>query len=615
MKLEKIVDKLGSIEKNSFIKVIDNIISKNQKHSKEIDAILSSADKGLKSVDSQNISKIFELTSVEFSEQIKCEFQEATSQLDILIDIIIRDGNCIMKQDWFSRLYEKEIKNLKSKIKGLNTQLTSEKSELSDDRKRDYKIYKACLSTAYYNDLENNREAKISSDELSIIITLSKQLELSQEEIKLINYSILPVKLIDNIQDVINSLKNIGVVFYSKKEGTIYVADEMVRLLRKFRKKEVADKFSRRTLKLLREPIINQISKRHNIERTLTYSQKIEEIIKEGVSFSSLLSTEIYKEGITLTEKKKTLNELCEKGLNISTLKGSTIEDKTISLIEYFDKIEIDEKIGISLDGFEKMLTELNQSLPKLNKQLKDQFELQDEYVLSADYLLDYNIKPRDILDLIVKDDLNTFIKENGIRQRGDNILNILEHYKDAENLYLENFENVAYRNLNVLKENGILIKESELGLKFEDLTKIIFSKLGFNVDENLKSQINTQKDMIDILLNVNNNEVIIVECKTSKERGYNKFSSVSRQLKSYQKLALKNDLRILKILLIAPEFSDDFITDCEMDTEMNLSLITASSLAKIMDAFKISKYQKFPHVLFRDVVINEERILKALSK
>ena len=614
MKLEKILDKLGSIEKNSFIKIIDNIISKNPKAIKEIDKILSSADKGLKSVDNQNISKIFALTSNVFSEQIKCEFQEATSQLDILIDIIIRDGNCIMRQDWFSRLYENEIKNLKSKIKGLNTEFENEKSELSERRKRDYRIYKSCLATAYHNDLDNNRESKITSDELSIMLTLSKQLELSQEEVKLINYTILPIKNID-IKDVINSLKNIGVIFYSKKENTIYVADEMVRLLRKLRKKEVADKFYRRTLKLLREPIINQIAKRHNIDRKLTYSQKIEEIIKEGVSFTSLLSTDIYKEGITLTEKKKELNELCEKGLNIKNLKGSTLDDKTNSLIGHFENVEKDEKVGISLDGFEKMLTELNQSLPKLNKQVKEQFELQDEFVLNASFLLDYNIKPRDILDLIIKTDLTIFLKDNGIKQRGDNILNILEHYKDAENLYLENFENVAYRNLNLLKENGISIKESELGLKFEDLTKVIFSGLGFNVDEKFKNQLNTKKDMIDILLNLDNSEVIIVECKTSKERGYNKFSSVSRQLKSYQNLALKNDLRILKILLIAPEFSDDFVTDCEMDTEMNLSLITASTLSKIFESFKTSKYQKFPHVLFRDIVINEERILKALNK
>lgn len=614
MKLERILDKLGSIEKNSFIKIIDNIISKNPTNVKEIDKILSSSDKGLKSVDNQNISRIFNLTSREFQSYIECEFQEITSQLDVLIDIIIRDGNCIMKQDWFSRLYDSEIKNLKSKIKILNSSIEDEKSEISLARKRDYRIYKACLHTAYQNDIENNRDAKITSDELSIILTLGKQLGLSQEEVKLINYSIVPIKKLD-IQEVIKSLKNIGVIFYSNKENTIYVADEMVRLLRKIRKKEVATKFYRRTLKLLRDPIINQIARDHNIDRKLSSAQKIEEIIKEGVSFTNLLLEDIYKSGSTLTEKKKTLNELCEKGLNIGNLKGSVLEDKIVSLIQHFENVERDEKVGISLDGFEKLLFELNQSLPKLNKEIRAQFELQDEFVLKGDYLLDYNIKPRDILDLIIKPDLTKFIKDNGIKQRGDDILNILEHYKDVENLYLENYSNVAFRDLNLLKENGITIKESELGLKFEELTKVIFKGLGFDVDDTLKNNINTQKDMIDILLNLGNDEIIIVECKTSKERGYNKFSTVSRQLKSYQNLALKNNLRIIKILLVAPEFSDDFVTDCEMDTEMNLSLLTAITLSKILESFKGSNYTEFPHVLFRDIVINEERILKALSK
>ncbi|MEP5942856.1 MAG: hypothetical protein ABJ250_18225, partial [Maribacter dokdonensis] len=371
----------------------------------------------------------------------------------------------------------------------------------------------------------------------------------------------------------------------------------------------------RRTLKLLRDPIINQIARDHNIDRKLSSAQKIEEIIKEGVSFTNLLLEDIYKSGSTLTEKKKTLNELCEKGLNIGNLKGSVLEDKIVSLIQHFENVERDEKVGISLDGFEKLLFELNQSLPKLNKEIRAQFELQDEFVLKGDYLLDYNIKPRDILDLIIKPDLTKFIKDNGIKQRGDDILNILEHYKDVENLYLENYSNVAFRDLNLLKENGITIKESELGLKFEELTKVIFKGLGFDVDDTLKNNINTQKDMIDILLNLGNDEIIIVECKTSKERGYNKFSTVSRQLKSYQNLALKNNLRIIKILLVAPEFSDDFVTDCEMDTEMNLSLLTATTLSKILESFKGSNYTEFPHVLFRDIVINEERILKALSK
>jgi hypothetical protein len=60
-----------------------------------------------------------------------------------------------------------------------------------------------------------------------------------------------------------------------------------------------------------------------------------------------ILSTDIYKEGISLTKKKKELNDMCEEGLSISNLKGSTLEDKISSLITYFENIDKDEKIGI----------------------------------------------------------------------------------------------------------------------------------------------------------------------------------------------------------------------------------------------------------------------------
>ena len=133
MKLEKILDNLGSLEKNSFIKIIDNIISNNPKNIKEIDKILSVSDKGLKTADSQNISKIFELIESEYTETIKKEFVDTSSQLDILIDIIIRDGNNIMKQDWFSRLYEQELKKIKKKISELKTSINSEKSDLTEE--------------------------------------------------------------------------------------------------------------------------------------------------------------------------------------------------------------------------------------------------------------------------------------------------------------------------------------------------------------------------------------------------------------------------------------------------------------------------------------------------
>ena len=616
MKIEKLLEHLNSLEKNSFIKIIDNLVSSAPKNIKAIDRILSNTDKELKSVDNLVISKIFGLLEDEFSNYIQSEFVNTTSQLDILTDIIIRDGNCILKLDWFARLYESELKTLGKKIKEFEKLLKDDNSEISRERKRDYLIYKKCLETAYYNDLENNREAKITDDESSILLTLAKELELSQEEIKLINYKIIPVIKID-IESIINDLKNTGVLFYSRKNNVVYVADEIVRLLRKIRGKEIADKFFKRVLRLLKEPQLNLIARKHNIDRSLPINLKIKEIIKEGISFAGALTQDIYKDNTTLTDKKKFLIELCDKGLEIQpTLKGLTLEEKIKNLIHYFENTEKDERVGISIDGYDNLLVEMDERNLKLNSLLKEEFQLQEENVINSSFLLDFNIKPRDVLEVVSKEQLEKFCISKGIKIRGNLILNILDNYKDSENLYLENFENIGFRDLNALKENGIKIKESDLGLKFEELTKSIFNQLGFNVDEKLKRKLNTKKDMIDILLNLDNNELFLIECKTVKESGYNKFSSVSRQMKSYTALATNNGYKIIKSLLIAPDFSDAFINETELEYELNLSLITSSSLMKILKGFKkAKKHKQLPYkLLMRDVLIKEDRILKALK-
>jgi len=220
------------------------------------------------------------------------------------------------------------------------------------------------------------------------------------------------------------------------------------------------------------------------------------------------------------------------------------------------------------------------------------------------------------VLDVIPSDELKIFADSKQIKTRGDIVLNILDTYKDAVNLMIENYEAIGFRNLTVLKENGIIIKESEIGLKFEEITKTIFEKLGFNVDENLKKALNTNKDKSDIIINLGNNDVIIVECKTVKESGYNKFSSVSRQIKSYVKVANDSGLNVVKSLLVAPDFSDDFINECDLEFEINLSLITAGSLINILEGFRNSKLKQFPYqLLMKDVLIKEDRILRAINK
>ena len=251
-----------------------------------------------------------------------------------------------------------------------------------------------------------------------------------------------------------------------------------------------------------------------------------------------------------------------------------------------------------------------------VNDMLKKEFELQDENVLNAGYLIDYNIKPRDVIELLDDSQMKQFCSEKQISSRGNLVANILEAYKDMKIIEFENYVNIGFRDLNALKENGLKIKEADLGVKFETITKNIFQSLGLNVDEKLRKQLNTAKNQIDIVINLGNDEIIIVECKTIKESGYNKFSSVSRQIKSYVELAEKAGKKVVKSLLIAPDFSDDFVNECELDYVLNLSLIRAESLKAIADEFENSKLKEFPYtLLMRDVMIKEDRIVKAIKK
>jgi len=241
MKLEQILDKLNSIEKTSFSKIIDSILTSRPKNVREVDKLLLNySDKNLRSLDSSLFSKVFELIKDEYRKCLNEQIGNSVSQLDILLDILIKDGNCIMSREWLGELYKKEIKKLKSKIRKLETAIDGKDISEVDPRTRDFIIYRNCVNTAYKNDVENNLDAKITNDEKSILNTLAVNFDLSQEEVKLLNYSVLPIEKL-SIDDIIDLLKNSGIILYSKKHLEVYIPDEFIRLLRGYRNKEVAD--------------------------------------------------------------------------------------------------------------------------------------------------------------------------------------------------------------------------------------------------------------------------------------------------------------------------------------------------------------------------------------
>ena len=611
MKLAQVLDQTNSLEKNSFYKILNNLIDKNPKE--EIETLLSSENKQVKDFDNVLISTIFNLLKNEYKNYLFGELNQNISQIDIVLDIIIRDGNSILKSRWFEELYNKEFEKLSEASKEFNQLIESESKEIEENRRRDYIIYKNCLTTAYNNDSNNNLDKKITADEFSILKTLNNSLGLSNEEIRLINYNTVPTSPIE-IDALIKQLRDLGIIFYSKKTDNIYISDEIVSVVREIRGKEIADKYYRRLLNSFDNPTISLICKKHNISSRLEKPEKIKTIIKQGISLFTLLSNDIFKDGISIPDKKKELNSLMVS-MNIEP-KGVTIDDKIQIIIDSINLHEKDDKIGISIDGYTLLCNDLKQILPELNNILSLEFEFENKTdIVNSNFLIDHNLKPLDILDLISKDDLKNFCTVKGLKTRGDLIENILDAYTDSDNIFIENYVHLGTRDLNELKINGVNISTAEIGVKYEEITKRLLSEIGFNIDELLRSKINTTKDKIDVLINLGNNEVIILECKTAKSSQYNKFSACSRQIKAYHQNATLNGLRVIKTLLVAPDFTQDFIDECEMEIDLNLSLITSSVLLNIWKGFKEAKHKVFPvNLLMRDALISDDKILKALK-
>lgn len=616
MKLEKILERLNSLEKGQFLKIINNL-SSAEKNNPQLEAILSRADSNLKNADALQVTQAFAALSSRYVDFIMDDYSKVASQLDILLNIITRDGNCIMRLDWFAKLYDDEIKKQKKAIEAFKADVNADKPSMEESRVRDYKIFAACLKAAYFNDVASNFSPKITPDEQSILDELAKALELSLDERTMIKYAVLGIKKANNIDDVVSELKEKGLVFLSKKSNVVYVADEIVSLARKIRGREVADKYFRRVLLQLKESQVNMICRKHGIDYKLPLNEKIEQIIASGVSFSDVLKEDIHKADSKMIDKKKAVSALCDEKLLITPpIKGATLDEKIDNLVTFFAKQYTDEKIGISTGGYERLLLDLEQLVKGSSKIIRSAYQLQEEDVMHGEFLTDFNIMPRDVLELFPSEAFIDLCEARQIKTRGNIVDNILAAYKDTEDLLVENYESIGFRDINALKESGISISESDLGTTFEDVTKYILSQLGLDIDEKLRKKLNTDKDKMDILIRTGDNSVVLVECKTVKESGYNKFSSISRQVRAYSSLLEKNDFHVERIIIVAPDFSEDFVADCGDEFSLPITLLKAGSLASIYHTVKETGSNRFTlQMFFRDILVQEDRIIRALRK
>lgn len=306
----------------------------------------------------------------------------------------------------------------------------------------------------------------------------------------------------------------------------------------------------------------------------------------------------MFNDDVTQNERKERLKILIDD-LNIDTrVMGTTVDARINIIIDSLKNISKIESNILSSAGYDAFLEKINEFFNKYKSNdsffslIREQFEIEDIEKIDSNKLRQLSITPYDILYIVDNQDVKEIAKYFSLSNRGNIRANIIGSFNDATDKLIENYDLLANRDINALSAKGLSLSEAEIGTKFEEATRSMLEQLGLNVDEELRKEINTVKDKVDLIISTSDDDVIIGEMKTYKGGGYSSYSSIARQTKSYVKLCEQHGKNVTQVLVIAPDFTDDFIEHAELDPDINISILEAQGLYEIYQAYKSKKIQ-----------------------
>jgi hypothetical protein len=594
MKLNQILSQINQVERSKFVNCLDKIRAEAIRSDVSLSDSITQIDGQLKSASSGEINQLFSSVIKQFTDYVRDQIALGDPQISLLINILARDGNNIARLSWIEKLFEVEHNRLCQ----LSTELRKEVSEAAEsdgfDRGTRLSIYKDCFDTAYTNDLRFNREARITDDERMILNTLANKLGMSTEEVTAVEHISVPVAK-TNVIDALNTLRELGIVFIDRRRSEVLVADEVVEVIHSAIGKEIPDKYALRILRSLSDAELSCILRRHGQKgRGVERQEKIKYIAHSGISIRTVLSKDMFAPEENVTKRKERLKTLLED-LNVSTSRiGTTLDDRISVLVDSLKQGADKEFDTLSASGFKSLVASLSNTTPPVLDRIRHDFEIEDNEALNTDRLRALGISPLDILYVYSNDEVKKIRDSLNLSIRQNPRTAILQSFASANDKLVDNYELLAQRDIAGLKSAGIEIKEADIGVKFEDITRTLLERLGQKVDEELRKEINTAKDKADIILSLSDDDIIVGEVKSHKNGDFAKYSTTSRQVKAYANRCEASGKRVAQVLIIAPSFSQDFIDSAEMDTDINISLLEAKGLKKIVDAYASKRNPNF---------------------
>lgn len=624
MKLQQVLASLNQIEKSKFITCLDKLCNSADNGNDLITEALEKINRQIKDASGSEITQLFTAVSSEYKDYLESQLSMAGASTALLINILTRDGNAVARTSWIEQLYSKE----RDLLEELSNELLKEiqdSSEENFEHAHRLTIFQDCLEIAFNNDLKLNRQANISDDERSILNALSHHLKISHDEVAAIEHLSDPVNAgKEAVESGLQLLREMGVIFISRKTSEVLIPDEVVAILNEIQNKDLPDKYLLRILRCLSDSELSNILKSYGKRiRGVSRTEKVSTILHAGIKIKDILARDLFDVSDNLNHRKDRLKELFNE-LDIQTDRiGSTLDERIEIILDSLKSSSDKEFNAISATSYKEMFDELEkhynqncqtEECESFLERLRNEFELDDAEEINTERLRALSISPYDILYLLSNDEVKKLRDSMGLTKKGNPRLALLQSFASANDKLIENFGLLARRDLAGLKNAGIDITEAEIGVKFEEATKTIFEDLDLSVDEDLRKSISTSKDKADIIISISEDDVIVGEAKTCKNGDFAKYSTTSRQVKSYVNRCENEGRRVAQVLIIAPSFSNDFIESAEMDTEVNISLLTADGLKLIYDAYQAKRNPNFSAKLFtKGGLLKAELIAKNL--
>lgn len=246
------------------------------------------------------------------------------------------------------------------------------------------------------------------------------------------------------------------------------------------------------------------------------------------------------------------------------------LESKYIKKKTYLT--EILQKAGIPLDRIEtidSLVGKIKRNIPAHNLiggfTIKDGLNSSELAKWCTDLGLSTSGTKNDLIDRVIK--------------YYDDIQEIVVNEEDERALYYEYFEDLASRNLDKLRRQGVIEKDLECEHKFELATNYIFEKILRTKPLMLKGT-----EHPDGMLSFGNK--LILWDNKSKETSVN----LNDHIKQFDRYIKEESKTVAVFVVIGPSFTEESPKEClkySMSNDTNILLITARELKTVAEKWK----------------------------